>query len=132
MAEVGLVAGYCRRCTLSGEPARIGEVLMIGIHKRSAQTLSAALLCLGSISFEVAPEVAPDSDPGGKRVAYVSVDDIVVLAVACTVVTPGISNRVRSTSLSVVSAGGPALYDAALDHNIDGGTNGTSVTVRRR
>jgi hypothetical protein len=38
-----------------------------------------------------------------------------------------------STTFSVLSiVAGPALYDAARNHDVDGGTNGSTVTVGRR
>jgi PKD repeat protein len=51
----------------------------------------------------------------------------------CNVATYGIPNSMGSTTFAVSSViAGIALYDAAGNHDVDGGTNGTSVTVRRR
>jgi len=47
--------------------------------------------------------------------------------------TSDLSNSIVSTTFNVLSVvAGPALYDATRNHDVDGGTDGTTVTVRRR
>jgi PKD repeat protein len=51
----------------------------------------------------------------------------------CTLTTADLPNSIGSTTFNVLSVvAGPALYDAAHNHDVDGGTNGTTVTVSTR
>jgi PKD repeat protein len=51
----------------------------------------------------------------------------------CTLTTSDLPTSMLSTTFSVLSiVAGPALYDAARNHDVDGGTTGSTVTVGRR
>jgi hypothetical protein len=51
----------------------------------------------------------------------------------CTITTSDLSNSIGSITFNVLSVVcDTAFYDAARNHDVDGGTNGTTVTVRRR
>jgi len=66
--------------------------------------------------------------PGVSRSCTTSVSG------ACTITSDALPNSAGSSTTFNVSSvvAGAAFYDAARNHDVDGGTNGTTVTVRRR
>jgi PKD repeat protein len=51
----------------------------------------------------------------------------------CTIMMSDLSNSIGSTTFNVLGVvAGPGFYDAARNHDVDAGTNGTIVTIRRR
>jgi hypothetical protein len=52
---------------------------------------------------------------------------------ACTTTSDVLPNAISSIPFNVLSVvSGTGVYDATRNHDVDGGTNGTTVTVRRR
>jgi hypothetical protein len=51
----------------------------------------------------------------------------------CAITASTVSNTIGSLTFNAVSvASGTTFYDASHNHDVDGGTNGTTVTVKRR
>jgi PKD repeat protein len=125
--DSGATDTYELNVTLHG--VHIGDLDAASSPGKSSWTASVTLTVHDDAHHPVANAIVTASWsglPGGPSSCATAESGI------CTI-RADVPNSIGSTTFNVLGViAGTAFYDAARSHDVDGGTNGTTVTVRRR
>jgi PKD repeat protein len=124
--DSGATDAHSATVTLRG--VHIGDLVGASNPNRNSWTASVTLMVHDDAHNSVANATVTGSWSGvsGAPTSCKTADSGV-----CTI-TSDVPNSIGSITFNVLSVvAGTAFYDAARNHDVDGGTNGTTVTVRR-